>query len=161
MTGRHANVAARISPQTKRVIAFRKLLLAWSRREARSFQWPAPDASLYVRVISEILLQRTRAETVGSFFPRFIHRFPGWHQLACATDEELRSFLEPIGLWRRRASSNNRFPGTTRPGLVGSCRFIYAKTALFSNATCHQIYKRAKPGFDLSRRGCRIEPALF
>jgi len=51
------------------------------------------------------LLQRTRAETVARFFPRFIATFPSWKRLANASETELREFLEPIGLWRRRAAS--------------------------------------------------------
>src|SRR5207247_1637176 len=83
--------------------SFRRLLLGWFKVEGRTFPWRDPNASQYVQVVSEILLQRTRAETVAIFFPGFIHRFPGWNELAAATNEELRSFLEPIGLWRRRA----------------------------------------------------------
>jgi len=42
---------------------------------------------------------------VAAFFPRFIRRFPNWNALAGATEDELRLFLAPIGLWRRRAAS--------------------------------------------------------
>ena len=98
-------IETRLKRHGQRLNIFRKLLLAWFRKEGRPFPWRAPDASPYVRVISEILLQRTRAETAAKFFPRFLHRFPAWNHLAAATDDELRAFLEPIGLWRRRAAS--------------------------------------------------------
>jgi A/G-specific adenine glycosylase len=146
MTDDRTRVSARIARQTKRVNAFRSLLLAWFQSEGRAFPWRDPNASPYVRVISEILLQRTRAETVAKFFPRFIHRFPGWNHLACATDDELHAFLEPIGLWRRRASSlrllgcemkalNGCFPSTRAEieALPGIGQYIASAVMLF----CH------------------------
>ncbi len=105
MTGTHTRIEARIARHAKRVAAFRELLIAWFQREGRTFPWREPAASPYIQIISEVLLQRTRAQTVATFFPRFVHRFPGWNQLAAATNSELRAFLEPIGLWRRRAAS--------------------------------------------------------
>jgi len=105
MTVTHAQIEAKLARHASRVRALRKLILAWFRREGRAFRWRDADASNYVRVVSEILLQRTRADTVAAFFPRFLKRFPGWGHLAAAGEEEMRAFLEPIGLWRRKASS--------------------------------------------------------
>lgn len=98
-------IAARLQRHDARITAFHRLLLAWFRREGRPFPWRDPNASLYALVVSELLLQRTRAETVAAFFPKFLARFPDWEQLAVATDEEMQAFLGPIGLWRRRATS--------------------------------------------------------
>lgn len=98
-------INARVARHEWRIRAFRRLLLRWFRQNGRTFPWRRPSASRYAKVLSEILLQRTRAETVASFFPRFIRRFPAWRHLAAATDDELRAFLGPIGLWRRRAAS--------------------------------------------------------
>jgi A/G-specific adenine glycosylase len=152
MTSTRTSVATRIARQANRVDAFRNLLLDWFQKEGRAFPWRAQDASPYLRVISEVLLQRTRAETVEKFFPRFIHRFPGWNQLACATDDELRVFLEPIGLWRRRAVSlrllgremkarNGHFPSTrdeieTLPGIG---QYIASAVMLFCHGSCEAL----------------------
>lgn len=106
MTGRTSRrIDARLGREQWRLRAFRRLILAWFRSCGRHFPWRNPSASRYALVVSEILLQRTRAETVADFFPHFVKRFPGWNQLALATEEELRAFLEPIGLWRRRSAS--------------------------------------------------------
>lgn len=148
MTRTPARVEARLARHAWRVNAFRKLLLVWCRREGRAFPWRSPCASRYSRVVSEILLQRTRAATVAAFFPRFVERFPGWNQLAAATDEEMRVFLEPMGLWRRRAASlralgwemqsrRGRFPATrneieTLPGIgqyIGSAVMLFCHGA--------------------------------
>ena len=98
-------VKARLSRHAGRVSATRRSLLAWFRRRGREFPWRDPAASQYVLVSSELLLQRTRAETIAGFFPRFLARFPSWEHLANATDSQMQAFLEPIGLWRRRAAA--------------------------------------------------------
>lgn len=98
-------IKARLLSDDHRISAFQQLILGWYRRNGRTFPWRSPSVSRYAQVVSEILLQRTRAQTVAKFFPHFIKRFPGWNQLALATQAELRLFLEPIGLWRRRAAS--------------------------------------------------------
>ena len=98
-------ISARVARHESRICAFRRLLLPWFRQNGRVFPWRRPSVSSYGKVVSEILLQRTRAETVASFFPRFLRRFPSWRQLSAAADDDLRAFLEPIGLWRRRAAS--------------------------------------------------------
>lgn len=103
--GNRSTVAARIAREHPRILAFRRLLLQWFRHAGRHFPWRETAASEYSLVVSELLLQRTRAETVAAFFPGFIERFPGWESLAQATEDDLRVFLEPIGLWRRRAGS--------------------------------------------------------
>jgi A/G-specific adenine glycosylase len=54
-------------------------------------------------IISEVLLQRTRAETVARVLPLFMARFPSWRQLSRASTEELYRVIVPLGLWRRRA----------------------------------------------------------
>jgi A/G-specific adenine glycosylase len=105
VTGQTATIEARLARHQWRVRAFRRLLLKWFDRDGRHFPWRNPSASRYSLIVSEILLQRTRAETVAGFFSRFVKRYPGWNHLAFATEAELRTFLEPIGLWRRRSTS--------------------------------------------------------
>lgn len=80
-------------------------MLAWYDSHGRAFPWRRPSASTYRKIVAEILLQRTRAETVSTFFPAFASRFPSWKRLSQATEEDLRAFLQPLGLWRRRADT--------------------------------------------------------
>lgn len=56
-------------------------------------------------MVVELLLQRTRAETVEAVYPFFFRRFPHWRSLASASPTELKPFLKPLGLWRRRILS--------------------------------------------------------
>jgi A/G-specific adenine glycosylase len=92
-------------PDAMRIAHIQGLLLGWFETGARKFPWRRPAASKYERVVSEVLLQRTRAEAVAAFYKRFMVRFPSWTKLACATEADLQEFLRPLGLWRRRAAS--------------------------------------------------------
>lgn len=105
MTEVDPRIRARLTRHLWWIEKFQRRVLRWFKRSARQFPWRSPSASPYELIVSEVLLQRTRAETVSAFFPWFIKRFPGWAELAVASEEELRSFLQPIGLWRRRAAS--------------------------------------------------------
>lgn len=80
-------------------------LLQWAEQDGRVFPWRLPGASTYERIVVEVLLQRTTASAVGSFYPAFVDRFPSWETLAAASTDELEIFLKPLGLWRRRAAS--------------------------------------------------------
>lgn len=82
--------------------AFRQRILAWYRQNGRPFPWRHAE-SCYERIVAELLLQRTQASTVAKFYPEFIEVYPSWEVLAQATEEDLRTLLQPMGLWRRRA----------------------------------------------------------
>ena len=55
-------------------------LEAWFRTHGRSFPWRGWRDEYRV-VVTEILLQRTRAETVAAFAPAFFDRYPSWDPL--------------------------------------------------------------------------------
>lgn len=97
-----------VIPSAEDIGKFRQNLLSWYQQHGRHFPWRNKSATNYQRILAEILLQRTQAETVASFFPGFVKRFPSWKKLAEATEEELQECFKPIGLWRRRAASLNR-----------------------------------------------------
>jgi A/G-specific adenine glycosylase len=96
-------------PSIKEVIRFRDQVLSWFETHGRSFAWRDPSASLYVRIVSEVLLQRTRAETVSAFIPEFLKEYPSWESLANVSETTLAESLRPIGLYHRRAVSLQRF----------------------------------------------------
>ena len=107
--------------QREALLEFRQRLLAWYANNGRNFPWRRKSASKYRLVISELLLQRTRAETVADFFDTFIGQYPSWKKLAEAKESEIGEVIQPIGLWRRRAPTlkqlaivmskrNGRFP---------------------------------------------------
>jgi A/G-specific adenine glycosylase len=90
---------------TTQIAAFQRRLLKWYKTEHRRFPWRNSAAGIYAKVVAELLLQRTRAETVANFFPAFIKRYPSWKALAQTDENALRAYLQPIGLWRRRSQT--------------------------------------------------------
>lgn len=88
-----------------KITKLRKSLLDWSEINGRQFPWRAPNATTFEKICVEVLLQRTRAETVSKIYPSFFARFQSWEDLAGASIEELENHFRPIGLWHRRARS--------------------------------------------------------
>lgn len=78
--------------------SFQKNLLEWFKRNGRHFPWRNKSATNYELIVSEVLLQRTKAETVAKFYHRFMNRYPSWKKLAEASEAELQEFLKPLGL---------------------------------------------------------------
>ncbi len=83
---------------------FQNKILDWYEENGRHFPWRNKSATNYERIISEVLLQRTRAETVANFFPKFIKKYPSWKKLGDATEQELQEALKPIGLYKQRGT---------------------------------------------------------
>jgi len=95
----------RLQPDQTALSYFRNTIVRWYAINGRSFPWRCRSANIYYRIVSEVLLQRTRAETVAAFAPDFIRAFPNWKALGTASISKLRAHLRPIGIWRRRADS--------------------------------------------------------
>jgi len=107
-----------------KIYVFRNNLFDWYNLDGRKFPWRKSASTKYQYIIAEVLLQRTRAETVANFFPDFIQKFPSWKNLSTASPEQLQEYLQPLGLWRRRASSIHLLAQemTRRNGRFPSCR---------------------------------------
>jgi A/G-specific adenine glycosylase len=125
---------------------FRKTLIRWYAKAGRQFPWRRARAPRFHQVVSEVLLQRTRAETVAAFWPAFLSRFPSWSSLAAASIDDVQSLLKPIGLSAQRAprlkalataiaATNGRFPPTRDEieALPGVGQYIANAVLLF----CH------------------------
>ena len=72
---------------------FQNQILHWYKYNGRHFSWRNKSATNYHKIISEVLLQRTKAETVARFFPGFIKKYPSWSQLGNANEQELQDIL--------------------------------------------------------------------
>lgn len=81
---------------------FQIALLEWYSKYGRDFFWRNESATNYELIISEVFLQRTKAETVSKFLPPFFKKYPSWKQLGNATEEELKEILKPLGLYNQR-----------------------------------------------------------
>lgn len=82
---------------------FTRSVLSWYDAGHRDLPWRhTKDA--YRIWISEIMLQQTRAETVVSYYERFLARYPDVYALADAPEEELLKAWEGLGYYSRARS---------------------------------------------------------
>lgn len=77
-----------------------ELLLGWYRAHARDLPWRA-NRDPYRVLVSEIMLQQTRAETVKPYFIRFIDRLPTVKALAEADESTVLKLWEGLGYYSR------------------------------------------------------------
>lgn len=85
-----------------KIRVFRARVKEWSEVNGRSFPWRRPGQSFYRILVAEVLLQRTRAESVAAIYDQFFAQYPDWASLAEAVPEEMQELLRYLGLWKRR-----------------------------------------------------------
>lgn len=89
--------------RSKEVKHIQNTLLKWFCENKRDFPWRRAGISNYELIMSEILLQRTKAQSVANYYHTFFRKYPDWQQLCNANYEELVSILKPLGLQNQRA----------------------------------------------------------
>lgn len=77
-------------------------LLKWFKIHRRDFLW-RNTTDPYTVLISEILLKKTKAETVNKLLPAFFKRFPNIKSISEKSKKELQNTLKPYGLFRQRS----------------------------------------------------------
>lgn len=82
---------------------FTRAVLAWYDQGHRDLPW-RHTTDAYRIWISEIMLQQTRAETVVSYYDRFLKKYPTVQALAIALQEELLKQWEGLGYYSRARS---------------------------------------------------------
>ena len=82
---------------------FHILLFDWWKNKRRSFPWRGEGISSYRLLVTEMLLWKTRAETVEAIWNRFFDRFPDVHSLSEATEDEINEIIVSLGLSKRAA----------------------------------------------------------
>lgn len=85
------------------IIRFVQSVSHWYTIHGRDFTWRRSDYPFYKLIVTELLLQRTRAETVEKNHRLFFADYTGWSDIADADISWLCESLRPFGLWRRRA----------------------------------------------------------
>ena len=105
-----------------------KRILPWYERCARSMPWRMKDPDPYWTLVSEVMLQQTRVETVIPYFQRFIQELPTLADLAAADEEILLKLWEGLGYYSRvrnlqktARAAVERFGGKL-PGTVAELR---------------------------------------
>jgi A/G-specific adenine glycosylase len=78
----------------------RRALLAWYRRQARDLPWRR-TRNPYRILVSEVMLQQTRAQTVIPYFERFLARYPTARALAAAPEADVLAAWSGLGYYSR------------------------------------------------------------
>lgn len=91
-----------VFPTSELIAEFQKSLVSWFERVGRDDPWRR-TRDPYAILVSEIMLQQTRVETVlrGGFYERWMERFPDWAALAAAPEGEVLKAWEGLGYYRR------------------------------------------------------------
>ena len=90
-----------IQPSKKEV--FINSLLKWHKKNRRDFPW-RKTSDPYKILISEILLQKTKAENVIVVFDKFVAKYPNPEKLSSASLRDLKNEIKILGLHTQRAT---------------------------------------------------------
>jgi len=88
---------------------FQKNILKWFDENGRDFPWRKKSLTSYQKVIAEVLLQRTKAETIAKFYNFFLDKYPSWESLNRTRTKTLEKVLTPIGLYKQRSLLLKKF----------------------------------------------------
>jgi A/G-specific adenine glycosylase len=76
-------------------------LLTWYDANKRVFPWRRENPAAYAVLVSETMLQQTRAEGVRDYFVRFMDALPTLSALAAAPEDRLLKLWEGLGYYAR------------------------------------------------------------
>lgn len=76
------------------------LLLNWYEKNKRDLPWRR-TSDPYAILVSEIMLQQTRVDTVISYYEAFMRRFPDVYSLASAAEAEVLGIWKGLGYYSR------------------------------------------------------------
>lgn len=90
---------------SSRTDALQRALLAWFQAARRDLPWRAgagrPAPTPYAVLVSELMAQQTRVETVIPYFERWMQRWPTVAELAAAPLQEVLEHWSGLGYYRR------------------------------------------------------------
>jgi len=75
---------------------FRQRLLAWYRRHGRDLPWRKTDDPYHI-LVSEIMLQQTQVERVLPKYAEWLEKYPSFHALAAAPEQDVTKTWYPLG----------------------------------------------------------------
>lgn len=131
--------------------AFVRRLLAWGRRNRRSFPWRETSDPFEV-LVAEVLLRRSRASTVAGVHEDLFDRWPDAAALAGADADDVEEVIRPAGLVSR-ATGLVRLAGQVAerrgvPDTMPELQELYGVGEYAAAATLQAIHERRVPTVD-------------
>jgi A/G-specific adenine glycosylase len=80
--------------------SFRRLLLAWYRKQGRDLPWRR-SRDPYAILVSEFMLQQTQVNTVIPYYNEWTRRVPDFTALAAASEQEVLHAWQGLGYYTR------------------------------------------------------------
>lgn len=156
--------------------ALRRKVLGWYRAEGRAFPWRYRDDPWEV-LLSELLLQRTRADLVAPVYEETLRRWPTAGQLADASPGDVEAVLRPLGFLHRnrrvqaaavacRAGVPHRMdalmaiPGVGRYVATATLSFAFRRHLAVIDPTVIRLFSRLGVATSARARG-RDDPELW
>lgn len=145
-----------ISEKLLKITFFQNSLFAWFDEYQRIFPWRNQNITNYQIVISEVLLQRTKAETISKFYQKFIDYYPDWESIANDDLSNIEEALKPIGLYKQRAKRLQQLAieMASRGGILPFDRGELDKIPMIgqyiANAIELQVFKKNMPLLDVN-----------
>jgi A/G-specific adenine glycosylase len=84
---------------------FQERIIAWYLHEGRVFYWRTHPLNTWQWLVLELLLKRTRAETVEKIIPSFITKYISPKVVIQTEELELENDLKYLGLYKQRQKS--------------------------------------------------------
>jgi len=82
---------------------FVKNLLLWFDENKREFPWRVENkANPYDILVAELMLKKTRADNASAVFSKFIELYPTPDSVINASDADIETILQPLGLIKQR-----------------------------------------------------------
>jgi A/G-specific adenine glycosylase len=95
-----------VKPEQKK--HYQRAILRWYSSNRRQFYWRNPNVTPFQILIAEMLLRKTRAESVDSVMRKFFRLYSSIKKLAHVSVVDLENLLKPLGLQRTRARAIQR-----------------------------------------------------
>jgi len=89
-----------MKPSRAAMIAFKRRLLSWYRKQARDLPWRR-TRDPYRILVSEFMLQQTQVSRVQQYYGKFLARYPTLRALSRARPSAVREMWEGLGYYRR------------------------------------------------------------
>jgi A/G-specific adenine glycosylase len=135
---------------------FQRKILKWYEANGRNFPWRVEGLDSYTLIVTEILLQRTKAETVNLFYAKFLSKYPNWPSVSRSSVAQIANVLKPLGLFNQRANRLKKLADVIlkRKGKLPETRTELDEMPFIGqyigNAIELLIYKRPLPLLDVN-----------
>jgi A/G-specific adenine glycosylase len=131
---------------------FRAALLSHYDAHARDLPWRG-ESDPYRVLVSEVMLQQTRVETVKGYYDRWLERFPDVGSLADASEDDVLKAWEGLGYYRRarnlhRAAAVVRERGGSLPRDQAELRALPGVGEYTAGAVASIAFGEAVPAVD-------------